>query len=87
MTNLKEAVHFWLKAAANGHQDAQFSLGNAYFYGAGIPKDIEKAKHWWAMSSERGSGNAEHMLTIAHRFEDKRSRNELPQRTSQCVAL
>lgn len=87
MTNLTEAVHFWRRAAANGHQDAQFSLGNAYFYGAGIPKDIEKAKHWWAMSSERGSVNAEHMLTIAHRFEDKRSRNELPQRTPQCVAL
>ena len=52
-----------------GHREAQFSLGNAFFYGSGTAKDVAEAKRWWSLSSANGAGNAdaEHMLAIAAR--------------------
>lgn len=71
------AVRFWQRGADAGHRDAQFSLGNAYFYGSGIAKDIAMAKHWWSLSSQLGDTDAQHMLGIAHRHEERAERKLL----------
>ena len=38
---------YWLDiAASNGHVDAQFALGECYYFGELLKKDLEKGKYW-----------------------------------------
>jgi len=39
----EKAVHWYQKAAANGHATAQYNLGQAYRFGNGVEIDLEKA--------------------------------------------
>ncbi|HKR80080.1 MAG TPA: SEL1-like repeat protein [Nitrospira sp.] len=40
--------------AAQGHRDAQYSLGNLYFEGDGVPKDQVKAIQLYWQSADQG---------------------------------
>lgn len=57
--NYSEAMHWYKKAALQGHADAQFSVGLMYDKGhIGIPKNNENAYVWYKLSSEQGQEDA-----------------------------
>ena len=49
-----EAVRWFLQAAAAGNAKAQNSLGDACFYGQGVPKDYTEAVTWYRMAANQG---------------------------------
>ncbi len=83
-TDSAAAVDLWRAAAVGGHREAQFSLGNAFFYGSGTAKDVAEAKRWWSLSSANGAGNAdaEHMLGIAARHDDRNRKKLVAKKVS-----
>jgi hypothetical protein len=56
--NLEEGVASYKKAAAAGHITAQNNLGNAYWTGRGVEKDLVEAYKWFELAAERGQSSA-----------------------------
>ncbi len=54
---------FQHKLASNGNARAQYKLGSMYESGTGVDLDIEKAKHWYGLSSTAGVKSANDRLT------------------------
>jgi hypothetical protein len=52
-----EAVKWYRKAAAQGHDGAQHNLGLMYELGKGVPKDGKKAVEWYLKAAEKDSGS------------------------------
>jgi len=46
----EKAVYWLTKAAENGNDDAQYTLGHHYFDGDGVEQDYAKAKYWYEKS-------------------------------------
>lgn len=64
-----KAVSWLMKAAENGHSEAQRRLGNAYLKGVGgLPKDLKKAEHWWIKSAT--AGNLEAQIRLGEEYYD-----------------
>ena len=42
--------------AEQGDADAQYALGNAYWYGGGVDKDQRAAMRWYSKAAEQGRG-------------------------------
>jgi hypothetical protein len=57
-----EAFNWYLKAAEQGHPNAQYNLGVIYAKGRGIKPDIEEAKKWYRKAAEQGDENAQTAL-------------------------
>jgi len=53
-----EAVRWYLKAAAHGSTDAEYSLGHMYSCGQGVQRDNEKAIEWFRRAAAHGSADA-----------------------------
>jgi uncharacterized protein len=51
-----------MKSALQGSAAAQFNLGDAYYYGFGVAKDIRSAIKWYKLSAEQGFPNAIEVL-------------------------
>jgi TPR repeat protein len=51
-----------------GHRAAQYSLGNLYFEGDGVPKDQVKAIQLYRQSAEQGYDQAEFILGLSYEF-------------------
>ena len=52
--DLKAAVAWYLKAAEQGHAEAQFKLGDVYqFGGAGVDRDLKEAFKWFKAAADR----------------------------------
>lgn len=51
-----------MSRAANGDPAAQFGLGNAYDGGLGVPRDGQKAMHWYLLSAEQGHAEAQNSV-------------------------
>ncbi len=58
-----EAVKYFDKAAEQGQKEAQYQLGNCYYYGIGINKDIYRATEWYRKASEQGHIEAQRKLS------------------------
>lgn len=43
-------------------QQAQFELGERYYLGDGVPKDMAKAAEWWQEAAEQGHASAQYSL-------------------------
>ena len=55
----------WYEAAAKaGVPSAQFKLANAYFAGAGVPRDPAQALLWYGRAAQQGLPEAQHALGI-----------------------
>lgn len=55
----------WYTIAANaGVPSAQFKLANAYFAGAGLPRDPAQALMWYSRAAQQGLPQAQHALGI-----------------------
>lgn len=46
------------KAADAGHADAQFLMGDLYYYGNGVTKDLEAARRWYEKAASQGNKTA-----------------------------
>ena len=43
-------------------QQAQFELGERYYRGEGVPRDMAKAAEWWQKAAEQGHASAQYSL-------------------------
>lgn len=48
--------------AADGDADAQFQLGDCYFFGLGVPKDMREGASWYRKAAEAGQMKAQFNL-------------------------
>jgi len=56
-----------LKASAiNGNSESCLALGNAYYYGSGIPKDYYSAFRWYFESADKGNPTAQFNLALCY---------------------
>ena len=57
-------AHYWWSRAANEgkNADAMNHLGDLYFKGAGVAKDVGKAKEWWQKAADLGHTEAQQGL-------------------------
>ena len=62
--DVKAAVEWWQKAAAQGHMDAQFAVGMAYTTGEGIRKDIREAMRWFVAAAVQGLEDAREIIVL-----------------------
>jgi TPR repeat protein len=60
-----QAATSWYEVAAHaGVPSAQFKLANAYFAGAGVPRDAVQAQLWYSRAAQQGLPPAQHALGI-----------------------
>jgi TPR repeat protein len=57
-----QAVHWYRKAAEQGHVNAQHNLGCMYFSGDGVQQNDCEAARWWRMVVDQGEANAHYWL-------------------------
>ena len=55
-------INILTSRAEKGEVKAQFALGDAYFFGKGVPKDYAEAVKWWRKAAEQGHDFAQHSL-------------------------
>ena len=54
----EEAVHWFRRAAEQGHIAARHDLGLAYANGTGVAEDAAEAVRWFRLAADRGHGAA-----------------------------
>ena len=52
--------------AESGDIPSMLQLGKGYFYGNGVPADIEKSRYWWDRAANKGSMEAQMLLGTAY---------------------
>ena len=53
----------WCRLAAEqGLAKAQYSLGNMYYTGYGVPQDVQEAIKWYRLAAEQGHAFAQSSL-------------------------
>ncbi len=60
--NYKDIIELASDAAKAGIVDAMVLLGNLYFYGEGVGKDLEKAQYWYRSASDLVGKNNKDMI-------------------------
>jgi TPR repeat protein/serine/threonine protein kinase len=60
--DFQQAMHWFRKAAEQGHKVAQFNLGVMYGSGQGAPKDDQQAAFWTRKAAEQGYADAQQNL-------------------------
>jgi TPR repeat protein len=61
-----KAAEWLVKAAEQGHANAQFLLGTMYTDGKGVLKDSIKAAEWLAKAAEQGDASAQHIIGMMY---------------------
>jgi TPR repeat protein len=61
-TDRQEGLRHYRKAAQAGHEQSQFNLSVAYFYGDGVVADAPKAYAWMLVAERYGSMDARRTL-------------------------
>ena len=65
--DLTEAAKWFLKAAKQGHREAQFNIGYAYRFGLGVPNNwagYGQAVNWFRKAAEQGHPGAQSNLGL-----------------------
>lgn len=60
------AARYFLKAAEQGDAEAQFSLGNMYAEGHGVPRDEQQSASWFRKAAELGFSPAQVNLGVMY---------------------
>ena len=60
------AAKCFLRAADQGHAEAQFCLGNMYVEGHGVPQDEQQSVSWFRKSAEQGFSPAQVNLGVIY---------------------
>jgi len=58
----KDAIPLYEKAADAGNADAQNKLGDCYYNGYGVTKDMDRATGWYGKAAKQGNSNAQNAL-------------------------
>jgi TPR repeat protein len=58
----KEALKWYQKAADLGNADAQYWLGNMYYFGEGVLEDSKEAAKWFQKAADLGNSDAQYRL-------------------------
>lgn len=64
--NRSLAMKWYLRAAEQGHIEAQFNLGDMYYKGDGVDQDIHGAIYWFNKAAEQGLSKAQFNLGIIY---------------------
>ena len=64
MENKAKAVKWYRRAAEQGNVDAQYSLGDMYARGDGVPEDDAEAVKWFRLAAEQDHADAQFSLDI-----------------------
>lgn len=59
LDDIQTALHYYRLAADLGNAYAQFSLGNMYEFGEGVPQDWATARGWYELAAKQGEINAQ----------------------------
>lgn len=62
----EETARWYLRAAAQGHQEAQLEIGYCFFNGEGVAQNYDEAIKWFRQAAEQGSPYAICQLSICH---------------------
>jgi len=54
-----EALQWYQEPAENGDVDAQYKLGEMYFWGCGVQQNYEQAAHWYRKAADGGDARAQ----------------------------
>lgn len=65
-TRWTEALHWWLKAADQGHARAMFYIGVCYDNGWGVEVDTEEAINWFKRAATGGHGPSAYNVSVAY---------------------
>ena len=57
-----EALKWYRKAAEQGSEEAEYTVGEFYHEGLGVTKDFKEALRWWKRSAEHGYEYAQYAL-------------------------
>ncbi|WP_225393879.1 tetratricopeptide repeat protein, partial [Escherichia coli] len=60
LRNYEEALQWYLSAATQGHEVAQYELGQMYIQGIGVERDEVQAHRWILQSAEQGYLHAQY---------------------------
>ena len=63
-----EAVRWYLKAAKQGDQFAQYNLALMYDQGMGVEQDYVKAMHWYRQAAEQGDMEAQYSVGLLYQL-------------------
>ncbi len=58
----------FLALAERGHRDAQFSLGQMYRFGTGVPQDDVEALAWFRKAAHHGHADAQSILGFLYAY-------------------
>lgn len=67
-TSEQLAFKWFLKAAQQGHSDAQNNVGFRYYYGKGVTKDYSNAFLWYQKSANQGNKVAIYNMGICYEY-------------------
>lgn len=62
-----QAFNWYLKAAENGENEAQNSLGVCYYFGLGTKEDYEKAASWFLKSALQNNKDAKNNISVCYK--------------------
>ena len=61
-----KAAEWFRRAAEQGHAEAQYHLGDAYYFGHGVQQDDAEAVRWYRQAAEQRHANAQLNLGYAY---------------------
>ncbi len=64
----QKAVPYFLKAAEQGHADAQNNLGLCYYNGLGVTQNYTKVVTWYSKAAEQGHADAQFNLGVMYEY-------------------
>ena len=71
-----KAFKWFSKSAGKNHAEAQWSLGDCYYYGDGVEKDYVEAIRWYRKSAEQGNRDALYDLGFCYEWGDGVQKDE-----------
>ena len=74
-----------LEKAESGDAEAQYEVGNIYYFGKGVPVDHEKANQWYRKAADKGHRYAERALPFEETFGRKVDRWSKKSRKNQVL--
>lgn len=59
-----KAVRFWRLASKLGYSVAQCTLGDCFYNGNGVDKDLREAVKWYRLAAAQGDADAREKLKL-----------------------
>lgn len=60
------AIYWYTMAAERGHAEAQYYLGEYYYYGISVPKDLDKAIYWFKKADCQGHADTPNYIGMCY---------------------